>query len=227
MLDEFENSKNYNQKFLKKIIDDKKFKKKNPDLNMNNNLKLEDLENSSSDSDKMVVKSKYFKNNIDDSESEEECEEIEDKGILSYEKKKSPQSTKSNGSSNITSTYCFNDFLSNELDLNNNDNFLSGEAELNYEIDQEIYIKKIMRQKKTNKFDTIIIGLNMNNDTEINNLLRKIKTKFGIGGYKKEIQDPDTKKLLNVLVLNADYPEKIKDFLVKELKRSEDSIIIQ
>jgi TusA-related sulfurtransferase len=230
MSEDFKDHKSFNQKFLKKGINDKKNQKKQDREKIQMDEKesgmelesesdkesvVEDIESfTKTNKNKSTVKTILKTQSDSDSDSESNMDTLEIFGKKHVINKK-PNIT-------VPDTNVMNQF-----DLNNNFDFLNAEQEFHLEMENQIYIKKIMRKKKANKFDTVIIGLDMSDVAKINTLLSKIKTKFGIGGCRKEIEDHDTNKICEVLVLNGDYIEKIKDFLVKELNISASSVIIR
>ena len=98
------------------------------------------------------------------------------------------------------------------------DDILNQEQADTKTINKEIHMYK---QKIGNKCVTIIQGLIFKTEKEQTQILTAIKKKFGIGGcYKIVSQNETTKSYL----FNGYYGDKIKKYLVDELKIDEANI---
>ena len=106
-------------------------------------------------------------------------------------------------------------------DSNLNFNFYNPENDLITKFNKDIHIHKNMRGTK--KCTTIISGLYFSKE-ETKDFLSKIKKKFGIGGCEKMVEEVDTKN--SVLVFMGDYREKIKNLLIEEYNKEDESIFI-
>ena len=105
--------------------------------------------------------------------------------------------------------------------MSNNDfNIYNADTELNLQYDNEINIYTVLRGAR--KRQTIIQGLNFNNNDESKEFLKKKKKKLGIGGCLKKMEDYDEKN--DVFLFTGEYSEKIKDYLVKNCNKNEDFI---
>ena len=90
-----------------------------------------------------------------------------------------------------------------------------------YMADGDIHMFKQSRGKKS---DTVITGLIFATPDENKQFLKKIKTKFGIGGCHKLMEDMVKNEL--VFVFTGDYREKIKKLLINEYGKDSKSIKI-
>lgn len=161
-----------------------------------------------------------FRNNNDsDSDTDTDSEELNNKNNKknnNHEKKDSDSSDEINNFDNFEKDDDINNFDRNiEFDEFNKEN----DIDMNFR--EDIHIHKHMRNAR--KCTTIINGLNLNKE-KTKEFLTKVKQKFGIGGCQKTIEEIDNNNL--VFVFMGDYREKIKQFLIKEYGKDEDSIII-
>ena len=101
------------------------------------------------------------------------------------------------------------------------DKFYDAENELDLQYDNDIHIHKQMRGRKCT---TIIQGLEFSSKEDNKAFITKIKKKFGINGCQKIVDDIDETNL--VFIFTGDCREKIKDLLVLEHDKSEESIKI-
>jgi len=160
-----------------------------------------------------------FRNNNDsDSDSDSDSEELNNKNNktnkINTGKKDSDSSDELNNFDN------FDDDINN-FDRNIEFDEFNKENDIDMNFREDIHIHKHMRNAR--KCTTIISGLNLNKD-KTKEFLTKVKQKFGIGGCQKTIEEIDNNNL--VFVFMGDYREKIKQFLIKEYGKDEDSIII-
>lgn len=241
MSDDQENYKGFNKKHLKKAYDNKKKARRNKDEKQNINKDISDEEESLDEngvtnvdvmsdinhndgeeeedtlkSKKMILKSK----NYIDNDSDEEDKEYQ--GILS--KKSSRNSTPKSQISNLKSTFSPTGSIassSNDFGFGNDNDFgfMNGEQQLNNEIETEIHIRRVVRRNKANRFDTVVIGLNSLGEERVNQILKDIKKKLGIGGCITTLKDFDEEP---IMLFSGDYTEKIKNFLMEKLGRSEE-----
>ena len=119
-----------------------------------------------------------------------------------------------------------NNDLNNELnnDLNdelNNPNFDEDDLNNNSFFNDEIHIYK---QKNKNKHSIIVSGLTFKKNDEYNDFLKNVKKKFGIGGCHKIVENISLD--IKCFIFNGNYEDKIKDYIIKELKIDEDIIKI-
>ncbi len=224
--DEYDNSKGFNKKFLKKQIKAKKEKKRFKGLEKDQPEENEET---------ILVEGDKQEENDEEEDVDEEKKVEEDKPRPNKSPKKSsqnstPKSTTSSTSVSATnSPGSFGGFgglggfggfggLGSPGGFDSF-TFVNPEQELKNELDTEIHIYKLMRKNKNNRFDTIVKGLGITDLSRLKELLSKAKKKFGIGGSISKEEDE------TVLVFSGDYVDEIKDFLVQELGRDPRYII--
>jgi translation initiation factor 1 (eIF-1/SUI1) len=112
--------------------------------------------------------------------------------------------------------------LNNDLDDElNNPNFDEDDLNNNSFFNDEIHIYK---QKNKNKQSIVISGLTFKKNDEYNDFLKNVKKKFGIGGCHKIVENISLD--VKCFIFNGNYEDKIKDYIIKELKIDEDIIKI-
>ena len=99
--------------------------------------------------------------------------------------------------------------------------FYTAETELNLKYKNEIHIHKQLRNGK--KCNIIIQGLNFSTKQENKDFILKIKSKFGVGGCQKTMEEID--KINPVFVFMGDIRDKIRDLLIKDYGKEDEFII--
>ncbi len=189
---EYEGKKLGNKKYLKKMYEAKKAKRRGYGKKEEPS---EEEENSVS--------------GVKQGDEEEEEEEDEEEEKVSRRGRGSPKSAPSSSKNSPTTTNSMGSPTGFD------DAFVNPEEEFNTNTSQEIHVHAVLRPKKTNKFDTVVTGLCLDNSS-LKELLSKIKTKFGIGGSIAIREDFDTKP---ILVFMGNYVDEIQMYLAKELKK--------
>ena len=221
---EEENLKSSNKKHLKKQIEaKKKAKRSNPD-----EMVVEEFEdnedNDDNDDNDNNEETEENKDKKEDSGTDSETGESKLKSNTKLDKKSKNKTNieikNSELNSPFSQTSSFNSpFSTKDTDISNNFDFENPKTEFDEQIENLIDIYKVINRKRSNHYNTIVKGLNYLEKDKLKTVMSKIKKSLGIGGAEinSEDIDPDNK----VILFQGDFAQKIKDILVKELKRDE------
>jgi translation initiation factor 1 (eIF-1/SUI1) len=194
-------------------------------VNIEDNEDIEDIEDNEDNKDKNEENKDKKEDSKSESESDSETRESNLKSNSKSDKKSKNKTNIEIKTSEINSPFSpfsqvssFNSPFSTS-DISNNFDFENPKTEFDEQIENLIDIYKVINRKRANHYNTIVKGLSYLEKDKLKTVMSKIKKSLGIGGAEinSEDIDPDNK----VILFQGDFAKKIKDILVKELKRDE------